>query len=76
MDDWEYCIEIIMVLYERTNDTKVYGNKHATVERITQTIDDCKFSCQNKNSTLERMDECHSFWAKTDALHQRMNGFN
>ena len=30
-----------------------------TAERITETIDDCKFSCQNKYSTLQRMDECH-----------------
>ena len=30
-----------------------------TAERITQTKDDCKFSCQNKYGTLQRMDECY-----------------
>ena len=37
-----------------------YGNKHTTTARIIQTMDDCKFSCQNEYSTLQRMDDCHS----------------
>ena len=52
MGGCEYSIEIIIVLNEHTTDTNCFGNKHATVERITQTMDDCKLSCQNKNSTL------------------------
>ena len=45
MDACEYSIKIITV---------------PAAERITQTMDDCKFSFQNKYSTIQRMDECHS----------------
>ena len=34
-----------------------FVNKHTTAERITQTMDDCKFSCQNKYSTLKGIDD-------------------
>ena len=62
MDGCKYFIETIMVpLKERITRTNFFGNKHATAERITQTMDDCKFSCQNKYSTLERMNNCHFF---------------
>ena len=33
-------------------------------EIITQKMDDCKFSCQNNNNTLQRMDDCHSYCDK------------
>ena len=53
MDGCKYFIETIMVpLKERITRTNFFGNKHATAERITQTMDDSKFSCQNKYSTL------------------------
>ena len=35
-----------------------------TIESIAQTIDDCKFSRKDKYSTLQRVDECHSFCDK------------
>ena len=49
MDACEYSMKIITV---------------PTAERITQTMDDCKFSCQNKYSTIQRTDECHSYCDK------------
>ena len=42
----------------------VFGNKHTTLERVTQTMDDCRFFRQNKCSTHEIMDDCHSFCNK------------
>ena len=45
-----------------------------TVERIIQTMNDCKFSCQNKYSTLKRIDEHHL--TKTDTILQGMDGSN
>ena len=44
-----------------------------TAEKTTQTMDDCKFSRQNKYITLQRMDDCHSFCGKTDTLLQGMD---
>ena len=35
-----------------------------TTERIAQTMDDCKLSCQNRYSNIPRMDECHSYCEK------------
>ena len=50
-------LEIIIVpLKERITGTNVSRNKHSTTGRTTQTINDCKFSCQNKYSVLQRMD--------------------
>ena len=48
---------------ERTHMTRTnfFWNKHTISERITQTIGDYKVFCQNKYSTLQRMDDCHSF---------------
>ena len=37
---------------------------------------DCKFSCQNKYSTTQRMDEYHFYFDKTDALLQGPDGRN
>ena len=49
MDGCNYSIELINVpLKERPAGTNFFGNKHTTAERITQTMDDCKFSRQNK----------------------------
>ena len=55
-DGSKYPIEIIMVpLKERMNQAILELNiLLLTAERITQTIDDCKFSCQNKCSFLRR----------------------
>ena len=39
-------------------------SKKPTAERITQTMDDCKFSCQDEYSTIQRMDECHCYCDK------------
>ena len=49
-----------------------------TTERIAQTMDDCKLSCQNRYSNIPRMDECHSYCEKKkkDTLLQRSNGCN
>ena len=47
-----------------------------TAEKTTQTMDDCKFSRQNKYITLQRMDDCHSFCGKTDTLLQGMDDCN
>ena len=32
-----------------------------TPERVTQKMDDWKFSCKNKYSTIQKMDECDSY---------------
>ena len=48
MDTCEYSLEIITVpLKERiTGINFFFANKHTTAERITQTMDECKFSRQ------------------------------
>ena len=60
MDVCEYSIEMIIVRLK----TAFFWKKHGTAERITQTMDDCNSSCQNKYSTLQRMDGYHSFYDK------------
>ena len=47
-----------------------------TAERIPQTIDDCKFSCQNKCNTIQRMDECHSYCDNKRSILQGSDGCN
>ena len=48
---YEYSIKIIIVsLKELITRTNFFGHKHSTTERITQKMDDCKFSCQNINT--------------------------
>ena len=37
-----------------------FRNRDTTAERITQKIDHCKFTLQNKYSTLQRMDDYYS----------------
>ena len=65
MDGCEYSIETIIVpLKERMAGTKIFGNKHTAAERITQTMEDCKFFRQNDYSTLQEMNHCHSFCDK------------
>ena len=63
MDGCKYSIETIMVpLKERTTRANCFFlNDHIAAERIAQTMNDCKFSCQNKYSTLQGIDDCHSF---------------
>ena len=75
MDGCENSAEIIIVpLKERIAGINFFfGDKHTTAERITQTMNDCKFSCQSKYSTLYKMDNCHSFHDKN---RQRMDGCN
>ena len=64
MGGCEYSLGIIIVtLEERIVGTNFFRNKQSA-ERITQTMDDFKFSCQNKYSALQRMDDCHSFCDK------------
>ena len=49
LDGCEYCLEIIIVpLEERITRTNFFGNNHFTAERITQTMDGSKVSCQSK----------------------------
>ena len=55
---------IIVPLKDHITRTNFFGNKHTTAEKITQTMNDCKFSYQNKYSTLQRMDGCHFFCEK------------
>ena len=52
--------------FERTHSWKqlFFGKKYTTIEIITQTMDDCKFYCQNKYSTLQRMENRYSFCGK------------
>ena len=40
-----------------------------TTERVAQTMDDCKLSCQNRYSNIPRMDECHSYCEKKKKIH-------
>ena len=49
IDECEYSLEIIIVpLKERINEMNFFWNKHIIVEKITQTMDGCNISCQNK----------------------------
>ena len=58
MDGCEYFIEIITVsLKDLIAAINYFENKLITAEKIIQTMDDCKFSCQNKYSTTQRIDE-------------------
>ena len=57
------CI-IIVPLKKRISGTNFFENKHCTAGRITETMNDCKFSCQNKYSALQSMNDCHSFCDK------------
>ena len=77
IDGCKSSIETIIVpLKERIARTNFFGNKHTTAEIITQTMTGCKISRQNKNSILQRMDDCHPFDTETDTLAQRVDGFN
>ena len=65
MDGCEYFIEIITVsLKDLIAAINYFENKLITAEKIIQTMDDCKFSCQNKYSTPQRIDDCRSFCDK------------
>ena len=69
MDCCEYSIELIIVpLKEHITRSNFFGNIHTTAEKITQAMDDCKFYCQNKYSTLQRMVDCYSFCDKNRIL--------
>ena len=46
-------------------ESTFFGNKHTTAEEITQTTYECKLPCQNKYSTLQITNDCHSFCRKT-----------
>ena len=63
-DDCEYSLKIIISLKEHMAGIKCFGNKHATGERIDLAMHNSTFSCQNKYSTLQGMDDCHSFCDK------------
>ena len=75
MDGCEYSIEtIISPLKEYIARIKAFfRNKHTTADRNTQTMDDKinKFSCQNKYSALQRMDDCNSFCNKVRYTNSR-----
>ena len=65
MDGCEYFLEVIIApLKERMTETMPFGNEQTIVERIAQTMDDCKILRQNKHSILYRMDDCYSFTDK------------
>ena len=42
----------------------IFRNKVSAARITTQTVDDRKFSCQNKYSAFQRMDDCHCFCDK------------
>ena len=67
---WMECsIKIIIVtLKERIIETTFFGNKNTTAGKITQSIDDCKISCQNKYNNIQRMNACYSFCGKNRCL--------
>ena len=79
MNDCEYSVEItIEPLKERIDRTNFCGNKYTTDERITQTMEECKFSCKKKSGTIQIMNDCNYFCGKyttsTDTQSQVMNG--
>ena len=47
---YKYSTEIIKVLLKERIPA-FFRNKHTTAEIFTQTMDDCKFYCQNKYSS-------------------------
>ena len=72
MNGYEYSIELAMVpLKDQIARINFFWEKHTTAERITQTMDDCKFSRQNKYSTLRRMDERYFFCDKNKYTKSR-----
>ena len=48
MDICEYFTETVIEPSRERIARTVFGNKCTTAERITQIMDDCKFSCQNR----------------------------
>lgn len=65
---------IYLTISKSIAGTSLLGNKYNTAERITQTVDDCKFSRENKYSTLKRMDDSHFYVARSDNLLQGLYG--
>ena len=62
MDGCNSFIEVIIVSFkECIIKLTFFGNKHTIVEKITETMDDCEISLQNKYCIIQRMDDCHSF---------------
>ena len=65
MGGYEYSIELIKYLRKNTLPESTFvWKKHTTAERTSQTLADCKFSCQNKYSSLRWMDDSYSFCDK------------
>ena len=58
-------MEIAIVPFkERMVGNDIFRNKVSAARITTQTEDDRKFSCQNKYSAFQRMDDCHCFCDK------------
>ena len=53
-----------------------YSSIVPPAEIITQTMDGCKFSCQNKYSNAQRMDDCHSYCDKNRYTTWRLASCN
>lgn len=55
MDFCDYSIDILIVRLKELIGRTNFGNEHTAAEKITQTMKDCKFSCQNKYGPLQRI---------------------
>ena len=72
IDGCEYSIEIITItLKENIAETKFFGNKYTTAEKINLTKDDYKISRHNKYYILQSLDDCHSFCDKNRYVTSR-----
>ena len=52
-NDCEYSMYLIVPLKEHIGTTNFFGNEHTTDARITQRVEECKFSCKSKSSTFK-----------------------
>ena len=75
MDICQYSIEITAAtLNKRIAGINLY--EYIIAERITQIMDNCKFSQENRYSTLQNMDDCHSLRDKDRYITSRDGGYN
>ena len=59
--------------FKRTHRQNQFWNEHTAAEKITQTMKDCKFSCQNKYGPLQRIDDWHSLCDKNRYTTSRID---
>ena len=77
MGGYEYSIELIKYL-ERTHcqNQLLFGKKHTTAERTSQTMADCKFSCQKNTVPFKEWMTVILSVTRTDTLLQGMSDCN